>query len=173
MTEFILFSLIGWLLGALIHWNELRLLSGHYHYKIGRWQWVTYVSSLLSLMMVTYDVVHVGVLQCVVASLLMAFCYAVVEWMLSKWSPLSMAVSVGVRLIVLLAGAYVLRLTGYELITPFVLAGLWFRNSPFGVVHGFKMLGAQHIATVQYQDRQTATVNVTEHGIMPNTGKDD
>ena len=172
MTEFILFSLIGWLLGALIHWNELRLLSGHYHYKIGRWQWVTYVSSLLSLMMVTYDVVHVGVLLCVVASLLMVFCYAVVEWVLSKWSPLSMAVSVGVRLIVLLAGAYVLRLTGYELITPFVLAGLWFRNSPFGVVHGFKMLGAQHIATVQYQDRQTATVNVTEHGIMPNTGKD-
>ena len=55
---------------------------------------------------------------------------------------------------------------------PFFIAGLWLCNSPFGVVHGFKMSGAQHIAAIQDQDRQTPTVNIAEHGIMPDTGKD-
>lgn len=153
MTKYILFSLIGWFVGT-------------------RMQWMTYMSVLLTLLIVIFDVLHAGVLPCLVASLITTSCYIITEWILGKLSPQYMAVSIFIRLIFLQAFFFVLYYTGNEVVMPFFLVGLWFRNSPFGVVHGFKMSGAQHLAGVQYQDRHRPAVNVAEHGIMPDTGKD-
>ena len=153
MTKYILFSLIGWFVGT-------------------RMQWMTYMSFLLTLLIVIFDVLHAGVLPCLVASLITTSCYIITEWILGKLSPQYMAVSIFIRLIFLQAFFFVLYYTGNEVVMPFFLVGLWFRNSPFGVVHGFKMSGAQHLAGVQYQDRHRPAVNVAEHGIMPDTGKD-
>lgn len=153
MTEYILFSLIGWLAGA-------------------RTQRLTYVSFLLALLIIIFDVWRVGALSCLVASLILTTCYIIMEWILGKLSSRCMAVSIFVRLLFLLISFFVLYDVGNEAMMPFFMAGLWFCNSPFGVVHGFKMSGAQHLAAMQYQDGQTPTFNVTEHGIMPDTGKD-
>lgn len=153
MTKYILFSLIGWFVGT-------------------RMQWMTYMSVLLTLLIVIFDVLHAGVLPCLVASLIITSCYIITEWILGKLSPQYMAVSIFIRLIFLSVSFFVLYYTGNEVVMPFFLVGLWFRNSPFGVVHGFKMSGAQHLAGVQYQDRHRSVVNVAEHGIVPDTGKD-
>ena len=153
MTKYILFSLIGWFVGT-------------------RMQWMTYMSFLLTLLIVIFDVFHAGVLPCLVTSLIITSCYIITEWILGKLSPQYMAVSIFIRLIFLSVSFLILYCTGNEVVMPFFLVGLWFRNSPFGVVHGFKMSGVQHLAAVQYQARQAPTVNVTEHGIMPDTGKD-
>lgn len=153
MAEYFLFSLIGWLVGA-------------------RLQWMTYVSFLLTLLIVIYDVWHVGALSFLVASLILTACYIIMEWILGKLSPRRMALSLCARLIFLSVAAFVLYHTGNAVVLPFFLAGFWLRNSLFGVVHGFKMSGAQHIAAVPYQNGQTSTINVVEHGIMPDTGKD-
>ena len=172
MADYYLFSLIGWLLGTLIQWNELRLLTGHYQYKISKWQLVTYVSFLLSLLILLWDFLHVGILKCLGTNLLFVFCYAVVEWILGKQSPRRMMFSAGIRFVVLLVGAFILYTTGWKMITPFVIAGIWFRNSPFGVVHGFKMPVVYRPVAGLSNEVPTTVVNVVEHGIVPNTGKD-
>lgn len=115
---------------------------------------------------------RVGALSSLVASLILITCYVIMEWILGKLSLRCVAVSIFARLIFLLASFFLLYYIGNEAIMPFFMAGLWLCYSPFGVVHGFKMSGAQHIAAIQYQDRQTPTVNIAEHGIMPDTGKD-
>ena len=190
MTIYFLISLAGWLVGAQIEWRELRLLSGHYHYKIGRRQMVTYLSSVLALLMVLLDqgtvlrdTISSGnwIIRTVPRSLLFVFCYVLAEWLLGRLSPRRMAASLSFRLALLLAGAWVLYATGCPTVMPFVLAGLGFRNFPFGVVHGkpfwlASYKGQRSTFNVQRSLSESValrtTFNVSDYGIRPDTGED-
>ncbi|MBQ7181482.1 MAG: hypothetical protein IJR87_09340 [Bacteroidaceae bacterium] len=107
-----------------------------------------------------------------VASILFVVFYAMTEWVLGKLSPRRMMFSVCTRLVVLVAGASILFYSGLEAMMPFVAAGLWFRNSPFGIVHGFRLSVPQCSVPASSNARPAHVVNVTVHGIMPDTGVD-
>ena len=188
-----------WLIGAQVQLSELRLLTGRYNYKWQSPQAVTFVATLLGVgcmvfYLLTFSPFHFFTLF---AFLLY---YAAAEWLLSRWSPSRMSVSLCYRFIVLwITGvgyscvplaASLLRpneMLADGLLSPmcWLLAGIYMRNCPFGVVHGKPLFLAYRLKrgtgvgdTSHLYDKEHISnnsgrrINVTEHGIVPDTGCD-
>lgn len=137
MVIYVLLSLVAWLTGTLICYADLRLLTGNYHFHLGKWQWVTYCLCILAVGLTLWELVRADCCLRLMCCVVFGCCYALSEWGLAKWSPHRIAFSVGYRLTILIGGTLIFAAVGVQLLTPFLLAGFWFRNSPFGTVHGF------------------------------------
>jgi hypothetical protein len=157
---FALAALFYWL-GAQIYCKDFLLLAGTYHYRIRLAQCVTYVATAVAL----FFVIGFNVLTnkavagtftgaaayspwidlcvfCIIAYL-GSFAF---EWTLAKinWQNRVLTASVRLAEVALLCVVqYGSREAIY--ILPFVVAGLYMRNSKFGVVHGKDFFIACHM----------------------------
>lgn len=186
MTIYILSAFVAWLLGAQVAFRELHLLSGKYNYKIKTPQFVTFVSCALTLLLLACDVCNssfgwpwfLGICG-------MALAYTVWEWVLAMLSPRHLLTSLLLRTVFILVAAWGLSQAGMMILTPFVVAGLFFRNSPFGVVHGkpfflvswMRRKGLREQAFDGVNDRHQSACSrdffdVTAYGIQPDTDED-
>lgn len=180
MSIFPLFALLTGLLSTQVQLSELRLLSGHYNYRWQAAQTVTLVAGVLTLAVVGYDVMLTGLniivlLETVVCLLF----YIVSEWLLAKWSPQRLVLSVLWRLVIVAGMAWAIGQWGQLSLLPFVLMGLYFRNCPFGVVHGKPfcvsfLLPSPTGETLSPPLREDGgrLFLVTDYGIQPDTGHD-
>ena len=191
MVYFPLFALLMVLLSAQVQLSELRLLSGHYNYRLRAAQAVTLVAGVLVLAVVGYDVVGMvfwreDPFDAVMVLLEAAFCllvYMVSEWLLAKWSPWRLLLSVLWRLAAIVGTVWAISKWGQQSLLPFVLMGLYFRNSPFGVVHGktFWVVNQNQNQNQNQNEKHNEYENqnengkrflVTDYGIQPDTGRD-
>ena len=120
-----------------ISFRDLKLLSGQYNYHICKAQWMTYFFALCSVFVCIHDVfVCTDIAVLIVVSLLMPIAVAVVEFVLAKLSPSRSLVSIGTRVAFAIGSFWMVKTLGCEALIPFILAGVYIRNCPFGVVHG-------------------------------------
>ncbi|MDO4801027.1 MAG: hypothetical protein Q4A15_02560 [Prevotellaceae bacterium] len=70
---------------------------------------------------------------------------AVSEFILAKLSPSNPMVSIGTRFMLAIGLAWLMTLLECKSLTSFVLAGIYIRNCPFGVVHGKNCFLAHHL----------------------------
>lgn len=137
MNIFPLFALLTGLLSSQVQLSELCLLSRKYNYRPQAAQSVTLIASILVLLIAVYDMMWSGLdVVLLFEVVLCALAFIVSEWLLALWSPKLLAQTIVWRLIIVIAMAFVINLWGQPSLLPFVLIGLFFRNSPFGVVHG-------------------------------------
>lgn len=87
------------------------------------------------------------------------------------------------RFIILLLCACLSGFSQLYVLFPYFVAGLYVRNSPFGVVHGKPLFMAYHChrkpmlqrvfpTPYQISGASISQINVTDYGILPDTGKD-
>ena len=185
---YILVFMLMWFVGAQIQCSELKLLSGRYNYKIQRAQLVTYGALLLALLVLLARVRYAGLCAAALpAGLLFVCCYAVGEWLLARWSPQGKLTALAYRLLIVGGGALALDVSGNALLLPALLAGLYFRNSPFGCVSGKPFFVAyqlqrkpfaqpeQHFADTKRAFRTAEAqpvIDVTALGVHPDTDED-
>lgn len=186
MYIFPLFALLTGLLSSQVQLSELCLLSGHYNYRPQAAQSVTLIAGILVLLIAVYDIMWSGLNVVILYEVVLcAFGFVVSEWLLALWSPKLLAQTIVCRLIIVVAMAFVINLWGQPSLLPFVLIGLFFRNNPFGVVHGkpfwlaywFRRSGLQFFersefsSSVEELDRKKR-FRVIDYGILPNTDSD-
>lgn len=183
MSVFLLSALLAWYLSAQVQLSEVRLLSMHYNYKLQAPQTLTMVAAVLLLFVVGFDLWRYGVNGSILLEVILCMLvYVIVEWLLALVSPKELVVTVVGRLLMVLVMAWIVGKREPSLL-PFVLTGLFFRNSPLGVVHGkpfwlayrFRRFGEVHTArVVPVSERQSygKRFDVTDNGIFPDTGKD-
>ena len=174
--------LLLFLLSMQIQISELRLLTGKYNYRIQAAQYVTYVSSLLTLLLLIVNIKSFVCLPWLALSLGSLVVTFVVEWCLSRISPDNLFMTLAIRASLLLIGAALMAYMGFFFYTPFVVSGLFVRNSPFGVAHGKPMFFAYRLhrnpMNCVVKENGSATtieegrIDVTRYGIHPNTGDD-
>lgn len=176
----VLLAVVMVFLSAQVQISDLRLLTGHYNFRLRGAQRLTFLSLLLVFIVLLEEYLSQGIHLLVLPEAVLAlFAWRISEWMLARWSPLRIAYSSVFRLMVISALSVFFSFWGGFSLLPFVLVGLSFRNSPFGTVHGKPFWLAYRLGCHQVSvkdDRQsypTATVyDVTKYGILPNTGQD-
>lgn len=184
MTIYFLSAIVAWLLGAQVALREMRLLSGHYNYKLMIPQYVTFISFAVSVLLLAYDIFNYSVSM----SWLLAVCgvtltYAVWEWILSILSPHKLFISLLLRILFIFVTTRVLCLADMKALMPFVVAGLFLRNSPFGVVHGKPLFLVSRMKrktndcfpetdVVKTMTEKNSRIDVTTYGINPDTSED-
>ena len=136
MTSYLFVSLALWFVGAQVQLSELRLLSGHYNYRLGHPQWVTFAAAVLCLLTIVADVLQHSLVLLAAGVLPLLVWYALGEWLLSLWSPVRFGVALFFRLMVVMAACVACYMWLSDLLLAGMLAGLYLRNSPFGVVYG-------------------------------------
>ncbi len=192
MSIFPLFALLTWLLSAQVQLSEFRLLTGRYNYRWQVSQAVTLVAGVLTLAVVGYDVVRTGMnLVMLFETAVCLLFYIVAEWLLAKWSPRRLVLSVLWRLVIVAGMAWAISQWGLQSLLPFVLMGLYFRNCPFGVVHGKPFWISLNPSPIPEQSSPTRSLSrrggeraapteggerrlflVTDYGVKPDTGHD-
>lgn len=175
-------ALLVFLLGAQVEIRELKLLSRRFNYQIRMPQYLTYAASVLSLMVLAGDVFRChSLLWWLTAAFVYMLLYAIVEWLLAVFSPRRLAVAGMVRLLVVIVAAVGIYRQGMWCLAPFLFAGLYFRNSPFGLVHGKPFFLAYYFHRYPKATSDSKAVmeksvhdrlDVTQYGIRPDTGKD-
>lgn len=185
MINFICFAIAFFFVGMQLQLSELALLSRHYNYKLKTAQMVTYVAALVSLGVLIYDIfAKHQVFSLLLESLLCLFLWIIVEWLLARLSPSRLAVSGLFRLMLIILVALAMHRWGVVLLSPFVVMGIFFRNSPFGVVHGkpfwlvfrmaFQDLRRKSSATPEVIETESGLsyYNVAHYGIRPDGDSD-
>lgn len=176
----ILLAVAATLLAMQIQLSEWRLLTGRYYYKVSWPQSITYLATaLVAALLAAYYWVEGFRLFSMVEAVVALVAWQMSEWLLARFSPQRLMVSVAWRLAVVAGLAVAMANRNAFDVLPFVAIGLCFRNSPLGTVHGKPLWLA-------YRMRRNATerpkpargveagtrYNVVEHGILPNSGKD-
>lgn len=180
---YILVFILTWFIGAQIQYSELCLLLGRYNYNIQKAQMVTYGASLLAICLLIGWVWFAGLyVESLLIGLLFVICYAVGEWLLSLWSPKSVGKALAYRIFIVVVGALVLHTFGYHILLPALLAGFYFRNTPFGCVSGKPFFVAYRLernSLTQQENMLSANdvanhsvLDVTNRGVLPNTDED-
>jgi len=180
--------IVLWLIGAQVQLSELQLLTGRYNYKWKSPQALTFCAALITCLLLVVDggrgIADMG--WRIVTVLAFLLYYSLAEWILSRWSPSHMSVSLCYRVVTLCVASWVLSPDingGVFLLSPWLLAGVYLRNSPFGVVHGKPLFLAYRLKDKGQMNQLAKTadtvkknegkrVDVTERGIMPDTGRD-
>lgn len=183
MSIFLLLVLLTGLLSAQVQLSELRLLSRHYNYKLQLPQSVTLIASVLIIFIVVSDLWWHGINGVILLeTFLCVLVYVVAEWLLALLSPKTFIVTLIGRLAVVLMMAWVVSRWEPSLL-PFVVVGLFFRNTPIGVVHGKpfwlayrfrRYIVAQAARNVPISEELPCgrLIDVTKYGIPPDTGID-
>ena len=180
---YILLSLLAYLTGLQVQLNELRLLSRGYNYRIQPAQWITYAATLLGIGLFITDLLTISPLSWIILWISSLLITAIIEWILARLSPTHASTSFCIRIAFIITLGYATERIGTPSLFPFFLAGCYVRNSPFGVVHGKPLFIAHRFHRKPIGNvvrprttRQEATalphINVTEHGILPNSKKD-
>lgn len=164
-----LLSIICLFAGMQICANDFKLLFGRYNYRLHKSQWVTYLFTLIAICVCCYEVWRCSNLAVfVVALFFVPIVIAVSEFILAKLSPTNPLVSIGARLFLALGLAWFMTMLECESLTPFVLAGMYIRNCPFGVVHGKNCFLTHHVlpskGKLQKLDVQALINNAVEKG---------
>jgi hypothetical protein len=180
MIFFFLLALLAVLLSAQVQLSEFRLLTGRYNYRLQATQWMTWIAGLLSLLAAICDITVSG-LNCIVfiEIVLCGLTYAISEWLLARWSPKQLTLTVAWRLLVILMLATAVAFWGQQSLLPFLSIGLYFRNSPFGVVHGKPFWLVHWNWNESWSGNENRSGNragrlflVTDYGVQPDTGRD-
>lgn len=179
------------LLGVQVKLRELRLLTRRYNYRVMLPQSVTYIAAVASLLSLVLDLCHTSFLSWFLVVVVTLFVFATGEWLLSRLSPSCLAVSWIFRLL-LVATCCLLSsmIAPVCLLSPFVLAGLYLRNTPFGAPH-IKCLcletymkrnikvewGSDNMDVADYAGRKTMGVaekryDVRDFGVVPSLRAD-
>lgn len=132
--------------GMQIFVDDFKLLFGRYNYRLRKSQWITYLFALMAICACCYDILEYRNVAAFVASLfVIPIVIAVSEFILAKLSPSNPLLSIGTRIILVIVLAWLMALLECKSLTPFVLAGIYIRNCPFGVVHGKNCFLTHHI----------------------------
>lgn len=183
MIAYPLLCCLSFLLGAQLQLNELGLLSRQYNYGVQKAQFISFGAAVAGLALLTVDLLHIpfwpwlGLVGAAFVIPLLA------EWCLARLSPKHVMTSQVLRFIILLLCACLSGLSQLYVLFPFFVAGLYVRNSPFGVVHGKPLFMAYHChrkpmlqrvfpTPYQISGASISQINVTDYGILPDTGKD-
>lgn len=201
---YLLLSLYIFFIGLQIQASDWSLLSGKYNYRIGHAQIVSYFCSLLATLTFVIDFVfrNGNIFVILATTLVLTLVTAVGEWALGRLNPKQSYVSWGFRFLLQGVAAYLLNLLlrASTPFLPFLVAGFYLRNNPFGIPHGKNLFLAtlfprrqakawsdMHFTTpaeeAQAPDTSYAGNNtpaspaskiykVTEFGILPDTQKD-
>lgn len=200
MAIYHLCAFLALLVGVQIQMSEWKLLTGRYNYRIGRAQCVTYAFTVVALAIALCDIMTVSPVLEIVVCVVTFGIFVVSEWILSRINPSVHCMSwywrfivnclctmIAYRATMFFSGAYIPFL-------PFVVAGFYFRNNPFGVTHGKDLwiasymkrnpradfapsndgsftLDCSHAGAMRLQ-RPTSKIVVTEHGVLPNSKHD-
>ncbi len=183
-----LLATAGWLIGQQLQLSELKLLTLRYNYRPQHPQAVSIVAAMAGIALLLCDACCTAMgwssIWVMVAVLTAT---AIFEWLLARISSLSLMVSVCARCAAVVLAAWLLYVMQVQVVAPFLLSGLYLRNTPFGIVHGKPLWLACYMrrspmaAIVQPRsssngigDTTTATqrYSVLDHGIMPDTDED-
>ena len=146
----ILFSLICYVLGCQTCLKDLKTLSGRYCYTPGRVQYMAMLWYLCGIAVLFCDCIWLSsVLSVVIVTVVGTIVYAALEWVLSRLNPKNPWLVWGIRLLVVMGYGLWVMASGDTLpYTPLLFAGLYYRNSPLGVVFP-KGLGGLKSSRVQ------------------------
>lgn len=195
----VLFTIITFflvLVGLQIQVNEWKLLTGKYNYHISIPQYVTYTCTLFAAAIALHDILFVSSLTVIIACAITLAIFFVSEWAISYINPSVCRFSwywrfIATGLCTILAYRLTMLLNDSVFpYLPFVLAGIYLRNTPFGITHGKNLWIASHLKrtpnadfSVFYREdniepdcsyagckkdhEQTKRYDVSEHGIYP------
>lgn len=201
MILYAIYGFLHLLLGIQIQMNEWKLLSGHYNYPLGKAQFVTYVCGFLAIVIATKDVLFVSKLTLLFSSLLLLTIFAICEWGISIINPKNAINSWFARFMIILGYAILYRMFCAQTsfceypVMPFILVGIYLRNTPFGIAHGKKLWLARLFSRKPNYDfsvfsdidepapdciyagckhviQASQCYDVTDHGVIPNSHKD-
>lgn len=133
--------ILATLLGMQVEAAELKLLTGKYNYRPQKAQWITPLATLGTAALLVFDGMRHPMAGLFLASTALLLLICLEEWVLTRVNPSRRAVSWGLRLAAVAAGALATwgmstaQTAGIPLF-PFALMGLYLRNSPFGIPHG-------------------------------------
>ena len=181
MISYILYSYFAAWIGAQIPLNELKLFKGKYNYHCLFFQWMTLFFFILFIASIIHDVVEYKIIY-TISGILIFFCFSLIkEWFWSKINTKTIILSVLFQLITIGGiAAYVHQINDF-LSLPFIW-GIYFRNCPFGVVHGkpffisswFKRKKRKKVLSIKNIEinKVDEWYDVTKFDVIPDTIKD-
>ena len=186
MFSFFILSLIATYVGIQIQLTELKLLTNRYNYRIHAIQTISIIAATIAVGVSITDIVlkHEEITTIIFESLLSLLFLMLVEWILCRLSPKSRIISTIWRIAEVGIIAISIYMYGSSSIIPFIVIGLWLRNSPLGIVHGKNLYIAYTINSkadenktamcdaLRNTDKNGIKYNVIDYGIVPNTNKD-
>ena len=180
MINYILYFFLTAWLGAQISLNDLRLFTGNYNYHASFFQWISLFLFITFIASLTYDIVNIGAIFTLL-NMIAIFSIAIVkEWVWSKVNTKSIIFSIIYHLITIVIISVCIYNCNSFLSLPFIM-GIYFRNCPFGVVHGkpfyitswFKRKNTIFITKKSLNNNNIKDhYDVTRYGILPNTNED-
>lgn len=168
-----IFSLVSILLvflGVQIQINEISLLKGNINYKIGIVQWITYITAVIALSISINQLFVANILLEILTTGIVLFVFIISEYLLARIQPSRVRYSWYWRFIVTYICAFVcyhLRiLIGSEVLPtiPFIIAGIYLRNTPFGITHGKNLWIANYM---QRNPKIDFTESTATNSIIP------
>ena len=204
MTNMIIYSIaniILLLLGIQIQKNELLLLSGKYNYKTGAAQWITFITALIALSISVNHLLAADILLEVLTTIIVVLIFVVSEYLLAHVRPSRAVYSWSWRFAVTLVCTWVCNELAIAMggdvrpVIPFIAAGFYLRNTPFGITHGKDLWIAHYMqrnpdiafddnaddttdmpdcsfAGMKRRGKATTVFDVTAFGIVPNSSAD-
>lgn len=132
----LIYSIIAYLLGIQINIKELDLLSCKYNYKLGSAQIVTFLVTLISILIFVIDLLKIDFVI-LFAELIISFLFAFgTEFIWAKFNTQNRLLTLIYRIsvITIFSLAEQIFIKGY-CISPFIVMGIYMRNNRFGSVH--------------------------------------
>lgn len=180
MISYILYSYFAAWLGAQIAIPELKLFGGKYNYHLSISQWITLICFITFLTIIIHDVTDYGGISTLLG-ITIFLCLAIFkEWFWSKINTSSIIASSIYHLTVIgIIAVYTCKIDCF-LSFP-VIWGIYFRNTPFGVVHGKNFFISSWVkqkqkiilnrcttTTMPYLEKKQKRYTITEFDITPN-----
>lgn len=185
-----------------LSFQEMRLLTGKYHYSIRYPNMITYIAFILGCGLLYLDLVNTDYLVCIYIYILILSLTVCKEWIWAKINSKSISFTFIYHLFFIGICASVFYSYHYSFLFVSFIIGAYYRNCPFGVIHGKKFFLSSYCLPVEqygfYNVTDTvsslSTLNflpifsyagnrrfcrdqrnvydVTQYGILPNTRED-
>lgn len=194
----LVFALLAFFIGAQIRLSDISLLSGKINYTIQTAQYISYLALLLSVGIIVFDVMSVGVgivVISTIASLILSFVF---ELVLSKLNTQKRTLSILYRIAIIAVIALLFCNNGKIGITYFLVMGMYLTNNIFGAVHSkdyrisaklnrtsmselssvcaepdtFELPNFTHAGNSRKEKESLVVYKVTDYGVLPNTKED-
>lgn len=132
MISGVLFSIVAYLIGIQLCRNDIKPFSGKYNYVPGRMQYLSLFVWVLSFAIIYVDIVlWSSAFKIIIYTVVFFFVYALLEWILAR---LNIQNTILVWFIRLITIAFFSIFFYPAPLTSALLAGVFYRNSPLGVV---------------------------------------
>lgn len=128
---YVLLAFIAYVIGSGVYLADLKCFTGRYVCTIKLPQYHSLILFLLAISVIIVEGIYVSnVISIIEDSIFALTLYSVFEWMLAKFHLHNYNIVLSCRVLVILFFALYL----FSSISAFLICGLFFRNSPFGVV---------------------------------------